>query len=164
LHVASLPGPFGIGDFGPHAYRFVDALAEAGQRLWQVLPLTPVGQGYSPYASPSTFPGNPLLISPARLAEAGWLDDDDLAEVPVFPAEHVDFERVIPFKEALLRRAFERARDAGFPSAYRTFCAREAHWLDDYTLRAALRAHHGGPARPAWPAPPAPRPPQAAGE
>ncbi|HYE57985.1 MAG TPA: 4-alpha-glucanotransferase, partial [Rhodothermales bacterium] len=50
LHVTSLPGPYGMGDFGPAAYRFVDALERAGQRLWQVLPLVPPGYGHSPYS------------------------------------------------------------------------------------------------------------------
>ena len=153
LHVTSLPGPFGIGDFGPSAARFIDTLAEAGQSMWQVLPLTPVGHGHSPYASPSTFAGNPLLISPERLADAGWLEASDLAEVPDFSTARVDFDRVIPFKERVLRRAFERARQTGFPPAYRAFCTREAYWLEDYVLFTALRAHYGGVPWTEWPAP-----------
>ncbi|MEP0546219.1 MAG: 4-alpha-glucanotransferase [Rhodothermales bacterium] len=153
LHVTSLPSPFGIGDFGPGAVRFIDTLAEAGQTVWQVLPLTPVGHGHSPYASPSTFAGNPLLISPERLADAGWLEPDELEDAPDFPTDHVDFDRVIPFKAALLRRAFERARQVGFSADYRAFCAREAHWLDDYALFTALKAHHDDVAWTDWPAP-----------
>ncbi len=161
LHVTSLPGPFGIGDFGPEASRFVDTLAEAGQRVWQVLPLTPVGYGHSPYASPSTFAGNPLLISPERLVDAGWLEASDLADAPHFPTGHVDFERAIPFKHALLRRAFVRARQQGFPSDYRAFCAREAYWLEDYALFTALKAHYAGVPWTDWPAPLARRTPEA---
>ena len=40
LHPTSLPGPHGIGDFGPDAYRFLDFLHAAGHKLWQVLPLS----------------------------------------------------------------------------------------------------------------------------
>src|SRR5687768_4371597 len=69
LHVTSLPGPYGIGDLGPEAHAWVDVLAEARQSWWQLLPLTPLGYGNSPYQSPSAFAGNPLLISPQRLAE-----------------------------------------------------------------------------------------------
>src|SRR5258708_12461391 len=69
LHPTSLPSPFGIGDLGPAAFEFVDYLASARQSLWQVLPLGPTGFGDSPYASPSAFAGNPLLISPDRLLE-----------------------------------------------------------------------------------------------
>ncbi len=61
LHPTSLPD----GDLGPGAYRFVDWLAAAGQKWWQVLPLNPPGYGGSPYQSVSAFAGNPGLISPA---------------------------------------------------------------------------------------------------
>lgn len=73
LHPTSLPSPFGIGDLGESAYRFVDFLAEAEQQLWQVLPLGPTGFGDSPYQCFSAFAGNPLLISPTLLAQEGWL-------------------------------------------------------------------------------------------
>ena len=62
LHPTSLPGPFGIGDLGASAFEFIDLLAAAGQRLWQVLPLGPTGYGNSPYQCFSAFAGNPLLI------------------------------------------------------------------------------------------------------
>ena len=71
LHPTSLPGE-GCGDFGAGAFRFIDWLAQAGQRYWQVLPLTPPGPGHSPYMSASTHAGNPVLISIDRLIEA-WL-------------------------------------------------------------------------------------------
>src|ERR1035437_5974584 len=73
LHVTSLPSYGGVGDFGPAAYRFVDFLAAAKQRLWQVLPLNPPGYGSSPYSALSAFAGNPALISLERLAEGGWV-------------------------------------------------------------------------------------------
>ncbi len=68
LHPTSLPGPDGIGDLGPAAIGFLDFLADAGQSLWQVLPLGPTGFGDSPYACFSSFAGNPLLVSLERLA------------------------------------------------------------------------------------------------
>ena len=73
LHPTSLPGRFGIGDLGAEAYRFVDFLKDAGQRLWQVLPLGPTGYGDSPYQCFSAFAGNPLLIGLERLVEKGLL-------------------------------------------------------------------------------------------
>jgi 4-alpha-glucanotransferase len=76
LHPTSLAGRFGIGDLGPEALRFADWLAEAGQKIWQVLPLGPVGYGESPYQLFSVFAGNPILISPERLVEQGWLMGD----------------------------------------------------------------------------------------
>ncbi|MDX1529983.1 MAG: 4-alpha-glucanotransferase [Rhodothermales bacterium] len=156
LHVTSLPSPFGIGDLGPGAYRFVDFLQRAEQGLWQVLPLVPVGLGDSPYSSPSTFAANPLLISPERLRDDGLLTDDDLADAPALPADRVDFERVRPYKLALLRRAYERfesgAGDADLRAGFDAFRARHAAWLDDYALFMALKAEFDGAEWPDWPA------------
>src|ERR1700709_2200777 len=73
LHVTSLPSYGGVGDFGPAAYAFVDFLATAKQRLWQVLPLSPTGYGSSPYSALSAFAGNPLLISLELLVHDGWI-------------------------------------------------------------------------------------------
>src|SRR6476469_625766 len=78
LHVTSLPGPYGIGDLGPSARAWVDVLARAKQTWWQVLPLTPPDSGDSPYKSFSAFAGNPDLISPYDLFEAGLIDRQDL--------------------------------------------------------------------------------------
>ncbi len=73
LHPTSLPGKFGIGDIGKEAYNFVDFLDHAGQKLWQVFPLGPTGYGDSPYQCFSAFAGNPLLISPEKLHDDGFL-------------------------------------------------------------------------------------------
>src|SRR5262249_39954530 len=91
LHPTSLPGRYGIGDLGEWAYRFVDFLKETDQTVWQMLPLGPTSYGDSPYQSLSTFAGNPLLISLDKLVGEGWLTNDDLADVPNFPQERVDF-------------------------------------------------------------------------
>src|SRR5687767_11466239 len=96
-HPTSFPGPHGIGDLGDAAYRFVDWLVVAGQRLWQVMPLCPTGYGNSPYASPSAFAGNPLLISLQALAAEGLMGDDDLADRTDFHDWEVEFDRVIGF-------------------------------------------------------------------
>jgi 4-alpha-glucanotransferase len=154
LHVSSLPGPFGIGDLGPGAYRFADFLAHTRQQLWQVLPVVPVGHGNSPYSSPSTFAGNPLFICPTLLAEQHLLTDEALARAPAFPAGEVDFERVIPFKRWLLGLAFDRF-DAGAsavdPDAFDRFCRANAFWLDDYALFMALKAAYDDAPWTDWP-------------
>src|SRR5579864_6098942 len=98
LHPTSLPSRFGIGDLGPHAYAFADFLADSGQRIWQMLPIGPTGYGDAPYQSFSAFAGNPLLISPEKLVEHGYLTEGDIANAPSLPEEEVDFGRVIPFK------------------------------------------------------------------
>ncbi len=73
LHVTSLPSPYGIGDLGPPAFAWIDRLCKAGQTWWQALPVGPTGYANSPYQSLSSFAGNGLLISPARLIEDGLL-------------------------------------------------------------------------------------------
>jgi 4-alpha-glucanotransferase len=78
MHISSLPSPWGIGDFGKEAYQFVDFLVESGQSLWQVLPLNPVGLGFSPYQSDSAFAGNPLFISIDQLIEVGLLSQEEV--------------------------------------------------------------------------------------
>src|SRR5512134_73029 len=86
LHPTSLPGPYGVGDLGPQAYRFVDWLASTGCKLWQVLPLGPTGYGDSPYQCFSAFAGNPYLISFDGLIEDGLLTQDDFADIPTINA------------------------------------------------------------------------------
>ena len=142
LHPTSLPGPYGIGDLSDEAYRFIDFLADADQSYWQILPLSPTGYGDSPYQGLSAFAGNPLLISPARLVEAGHLSAADLADVPDLPQDRVDFGAVIPYKMELLDRAFASFR-AQAPhsqrSAFRHFCEEQAAWLDNFALFMALK-------------------------
>ncbi len=154
LHPTSLPGGQGIGDLGDEAYRFVDFLAAAEQRLWQILPLGPPDADGSPYAAESAFAGNPLLISLAALAEEGLLDSDDLASAPDAPAERVDFARVRAAKLPRLRRAYERfAATGGLDGPdFGAFREQARDWLDDYALYAALKAAHGGRDWRAWPA------------
>lgn len=156
LHPTSLPGPYGIGDLGPQAYRWVDFLSRAGCALWQVLPLGPTGYGDSPYQCFSAFAGNPYLISPDLLVQAGWLTAEDLAELPAFPAERVDFGAVIPFKLALLARAFSRFQEHATVqqhAAVEAFRRAQGDWLEDYALFMALKQVHDGRPWVAWDAP-----------
>ena len=153
LHPTSLPGPYGIGDLGPSAYRFVDWLAEAGCKLWQILPLGPTGYGDSPYQCFSAFAGNPYLISPDFLFRDDLLHPDDLKEMPVFGVEKVDYGRLIPWKLNLLERAFVRFRSAPRPvhQDFERFCAENVSWLPDYALFMALKEANGGGAWSGWP-------------
>lgn len=134
LHPTSLPGAHGIGDLGPDALRFLDFLADAGFTYWQMLPLGPTGYGDSPYQCFSAFAGNPLLIN-----------------VPGAPGalntRAVDFAAVLPYKRALLARAFEHF----VPNAhYEQFVQAQAEWLDDYALFTAIKAAHHGVAWTSW--------------
>ncbi len=153
LHPTALPGPYGIGDLGPAAHRWVDFVADAGCAWWQVLPLGPTGYRDSPYQSFSSFAGNPLLISPKALLADGLLTAADLADAPAFGDGPIDFARVYAWKEPLLVRAADRLLAASTPGPttglaadFLAFRAREAAWLDTYALFIALkRAHGGGP-------------------
>lgn len=168
LHPTSLPGPHGIGDLGSAAYAFVDFLAEAGQGLWQVLPLGPTGYHDSPYQCTSAFAGNPLLISPELLVRDGWIDAADAAPpdfgVAAAAAGRVDFGAVHRHKRALLKRAsavFHADADAADRADYLRFCEAHAGWLEDFALYAAIKEAQGFRPWTDWPAPLALRDPDA---
>jgi 4-alpha-glucanotransferase len=152
LHPTSLPGPYGIGDLGPAATRWVDWLASTGCRLWQLLPLGPTGYGDSPYQCFSAFAGNPYLISPDLLLEEGLLTQDDLADMPGWDPRQVDFGILYQWKPALLERAFQHflTRVSG-RIELDTFRVDNAGWLDDYSLFMALKESFGGGGWGGWP-------------
>ena len=147
MHVTSLPCRHGLGDFGPQAHSFVDFLDEAGQGLWQMLPLTPInaGAGNSPYSSYSAFAGNTLFISPDMLVRQGLLRQTELDRAPAFPLDRVDYAVAASWRGRLLEHVFDNA----FPrlrtdAAFERFCQAESFWLDDYCLFTALKREHGG--------------------
>lgn len=143
LHPTSLPGPHGIGDLGPSARHFVDWLHEAGQSVWQVLPLNPVGPGNSPYASVSVFAGSPLLVALEPMIEAGWLAPPTREELARFDARRVDFGQVIPWRMAKLRSAaigFFTNAGSDEREAFAAYVVAEAEWLEDYALFMAIDA------------------------
>lgn len=148
LHPSSLPGPFGSGDFGADAYRFVDWLQGAGQRCWQLLPLGEIGPGNSPYMSNSAFAGNIFMIDLADLAEQGWLGQEDLIPHPDFQVARVDYTLIKKFRSERLRRAakvFFATFDAqSLRADYEIFCQEESYWLEDYALFRTLEDKHQG--------------------
>ncbi|MGB9691871.1 MAG: 4-alpha-glucanotransferase [Candidatus Sumerlaeaceae bacterium] len=148
LHPTSLPGPFGIGDLGSQAYRFLEWMQSAGLAYWQVLPLGPTSFGDSPYQCFSAFAGNPLLISPEQLVAEGLLTPEEISPPP-FPAHRVDYGWVIQWKRELLQKAFRRFFDDKFTwlrEEFVRFAARQdvAKWLDDFALFMACKDSHGG--------------------
>ena len=155
LHPTSLPSPYGIGDLGHTAYRFVDFLEAAGQKLWQILPLTHTGFGDSPYQSFSAFAGQPLLISPDHLKELGLLFDHELKDAPAGDSAQVDYGTVIPWKHSIFRLAYNRfyERDGGDPlkQDFARFCQKEAFWLEDYALFLACKDANDGRSWLDWP-------------
>ena len=142
MHLSSLPGPYGIGTMGKAAREFVDFLAAAGQKCWQILPLSPTGFGNSPYQSFSTFAGNPYLIDLDLLIEDGLLRREEVQEV--FWGENprkVDFGALYDSRRKVLRTAFSRFVPDG---DYERFCGENSGWLGDYALFMALKDRENG--------------------
>ncbi len=166
LHPTSLFTDCGIGDLGPAAYRFADMLSKSGQSIWQVLPMNPTesGHGNSPYHSISTFAGNPVLISPELLAQAGLIDSDDTGGKSAGKEGHVDFDAAAKYKERLFRKAFDRyeKRRESAPG-FELFLDR-TDWLEDYALFKVLRSKYPGKSWNQWPGPLRDREPDALAE
>ena len=144
LHPTSLPGAFGIGDLGTAALTFVDTLAAAGQRIWQVLPLGPTGFGDSPYQCFSAFAGNPLLIGLDRLIEHGLLTESEARAGFDFPDGPIDFASVIAHRRRLWPKVLDRFDEGGSPmrGSFDRFRQTQAAWLDDFALFMAVKTAH----------------------
>lgn len=142
LHPTSLPGPGACGELGPEAYRFVDFLADAGQKVWQVLPMGPTHEDRSPYQSYSAFAGDHELISLQLLQDWGLLE-----HVPVAlsfgekrPHIKVAFDAFQHHGDEILRNDWERFREDN------------SYWLDDYVRFRVLKQSHRGKGWTQWPA------------
>jgi len=153
LHPTSLPGPFGIGDLGQEAYKFVDFLADTGQSLWQILPLGHISYGNSPYMCFSAFGGNPYLVSLEKLVDEGLLDQTDIENPPDFPKNRVDYGWAINYKISLLAKSFEKFKEKSstrYPEDFYTFTETNAFWLEDYALFTSLKEAHSGQVWTKW--------------
>ncbi len=136
LHITSLPGTPGIGTLGKKAYQFADWLKSAGQKLWQVLPLGPTGYGDSPYASFSTFAGNPLLIDLEDLADRGWASREEIVPPDYIKSDgYVDFGSVVWWKMPLLYKCasyFLKHCSQVDRVKYEAFKNDNSVWLNNY--------------------------------
>jgi len=153
LHITSLPSKYGIGDFGPEAYKFADFLKRTNQNYWQILPLnyTIPYAAHSPYSCISAFAGNPLLISPQFLYHRGLLTKSDPPwRVPGLPQASVDFAKVTAYKRRLFQIAFQRFRDSVKPPDFELFCAQNSFWLDDFASFVVFQRHFGRSAFGGW--------------
>lgn len=147
LHVTSLPGPYGIGDLGPGAHRWVDMLASSGTLYWQVLPLGPPGLGDSPYSSLSSHAGSIDLISPEALVDDGLLDASELRSIGDVGV--ADYQTVRKHKAEWIDQSLRRV-DGALAGEFEAFKS-ETSWLDDYCLFMALRHRFGGGSWTEWP-------------
>jgi len=156
MHITSLPGDFGTGDFGRQTRKFIDFLHRTGQRTWQVLPLNVIEKrtSYSPYSSASAFAGNELFIDSWQLAEYGLLSREEIKKQAVRSKKKTRYSKAAGAKKYLIRKAFEtfiRAGDHELKRPYLVFLEQEQHWLDDYALFSCLKDRFKGKYWNRWP-------------
>ena len=144
LHLSSLPGDDGIGSMGKDAFQFIDFLAQTKQKIWQILPLGPVGYGNSPYQCYSAFAGNPMFIDIQQLVASRLISKQAIV-FQQFKAKKVEFERVEEWKMVVFREAFVRFRKNfdRYKDEYYTFMSHNSWWLDDYALFRSLKTKNG---------------------
>ena len=154
LHITSLPGPYGIGEIGQHALRFIDSMRDMQLGVWQFLPTGPTAYGDSPYQPLSTFAGNELLIDVSYLISMGFLREEEASELTALPSNFVDYGALIPIKNRLLRLAagrFEERASDELKSACDDFVQQnDKRWLHDYALFRILKSQHGEQPWPDW--------------
>ncbi|MFC2064711.1 4-alpha-glucanotransferase [Chloroflexota bacterium] len=148
LHITSLPGRYGIGDFGAGAHDFIDLLSQAGCRYWQFLPLTYPGTGNSPYSGISAFAWNPRLISPDLLWQDGYIKKNDVLDVN-FSSEKVEYKKVNLWKDRLIEMALERKDN--LRDEFEEYCTTNDYWIDDYALYLAIKERFSGNKWTKWP-------------
>lgn len=141
LHITSLPSNCGVGTLGD-VDKFIEFLHKSKQTYWQLLPITPTDFVNSPYASPSAFAGNALLIDADELVKAGLVDENTALDGR--RAKGNDYGYAIYHKDIILRQAYSNFLKSNPPRDYATFCSVNHYWLDDYTLFCALKRHFNG--------------------
>lgn len=143
MPIFSLPSNQGIGTLGNSAYKFIDFLKSAGQKVWQLLPLCPADFFNSPYQSDSFFAGNPLFIDLELLKEDGLLKNEDFSN-KIFTVNEVDYAAVKPYCEDMLKKAFSRFRYEDFKADFDSFTETNSFWAEDYALFCAIKKNFGG--------------------
>ena len=140
LHISSLPGDDGIGSMGKDAYQFVDFLAKTKQKIWQILPLGPVGYGNSPYQCYSALAGNPMFIDVHQLVTDRLISKSSVTDQH-FKIKKVEFEKVEEWKTVLFREAFTgfKMNFDRYKDEYIAFMGHNSWWLDDYALFRSLK-------------------------
>ena len=151
LHITSLPSRYGVGDFGPSAYEFVDLLKQAGQSYWQILPINPTSFGNSPYSCTSAFAISPLFVSPEFMVRDGFLEENELEGDLECSPSHVQYSPVLDFKISLLAKSYTRFSRRVDENEYEKFCAANSYWLEDFCLFTVLKKHFGGHSWSEWP-------------
>ena len=139
MHISSLPGKYGIGDFGRGAYDFVDFLVTSHQKYWQILPLGITSFGDSPYQSFSAFAGNPYFIDLDEMVGKDYIKEEDLKENNLYiDKRKVDYALLYKNKMKLLRIAYNNSKEH-LQSELKKFKKGEEYWLRDFSLFMALK-------------------------
>ena len=141
LHITSLPSSMGVGTLA-ETDKFIKFLKAAKQEYWQILPITPTDFVNSPYASPSAFAGNTLLINVDELGKQGLVSEETLANAKTCKGN--DYGYAIWHKDIILREAFNNFIKNDPPKDYFEFCKQNDYWLNDYALFCALKKHFDG--------------------
>ena len=142
MPVFSLPSKSGIGELGEAAYHWIDIMEKAGMKIWQILPLNPVGYGNSPYQPYSSYAGDELYISLEELWKEGLLarEPSPFREY----AGKVDYDGVREWKLPHLKEAWKTFREKSLDetSKFRSFA--EQKWVREYGVFRALKRKNGG--------------------
>ena len=144
LHISSLRGEYGIGDFGRGSYEFIDFLARAGQKYWQILPLGITGFGDSPYQSFSAFAGNPYFIDLREFIGLSYLREEDIRAYPLETVEaRVDYGLLSNNKMKLLRIAYSSSKET-LKEELEEFYKENQDWLRDFALFMSIKKEFQG--------------------
>jgi 4-alpha-glucanotransferase len=155
LHPTCLPGPYGTGALGENLHRFIDSAANSGMKIWQILPLGPISYGNSPYASYSTFAGNPLLICIDSLLKESWLEQKDITPFKVENETVINFDELTAWKIPTLKACYNRfvknasKEEKAWFAEYRKS---NNAWIEDYALFMAIKEDTEGKCWIEWPA------------
>lgn len=144
MHISSLPGKYGIGDFGEGAYKFIDFLVEARQKYWEILPLGVTGVGDSPYQSFSAFAGNPYLIDLDEFTRCGYLDKEEIRVYKLYEdLEKVSYDLLYKNKIKLLRMAYKNSK-TDIKEELDIFMSTHKSWLREFALFMSLKSFNSG--------------------
>lgn len=140
MPITSLPSPYGIGTIGKEARKFADFLAQAGQKIWQILPAGPTSYGDSPYQSFSTYAGNPYMIDLDTLVEEELITKEQLDAIDWgCCATEIDYEKIYNNRFMVLEKAYKAYVQDYELDVFEEFKEENAHWLDDYALYMAVK-------------------------
>jgi 4-alpha-glucanotransferase len=150
MHISSLPGKYGIGDFGEEAYKFVDFLEKSKQKYWQILPLGMTGYGDSPYQSFSSFAGNPYFIDLDEFKILGWIKDSDIEGVKLqHDIKKVSYSLLNENKMKLLRIVYNKAKKE-IRNDLDEFYFSQKKWIKDFCIFMSIKSLHNGKAWMEW--------------